>query len=197
MLEPRPRITSAGPPEIAFQGRVALEDADGIVGAEHDHCGAETERPCARDRSEHDVAGGHLESSVWCSPMPKKSIADLVGEHALLDHAADRVRVRSAAVRVRRVSGHRRCRGRARAGTAPSRRSEWVRGLRWSLGLRFAMAPGADWGASNGEVTSILLALFPWRRRPRLGRPQGAKRARRATRPSSGLSNGWEGAGAG
>ncbi len=37
-------------------------------------------------------------SPVWCSPMPKEVDADLVRKHALLDHVADRLRVRVRAV---------------------------------------------------------------------------------------------------
>ena len=37
-------------------------------------------------------------SSVWCSPIPKKSTPDLVGQDSLLDHIADRLGVRQRAV---------------------------------------------------------------------------------------------------
>ena len=36
-------------------------------------------------------------SSVWCSPMPKKSTPTWLGQHALFDEVADRLGVRQRA----------------------------------------------------------------------------------------------------
>jgi hypothetical protein len=77
------------------QGRVALEDADGIVGAEHDHCRAEMNSGRARgDGGENDVAGGHREVVGVVLADAEEVDADPVGEHALVDEDADRFRVR-------------------------------------------------------------------------------------------------------
>ena len=93
MLEPRPRMTSARPPEIGVERRVALEDADGIVRAEHGDGGAEMDAGRARgDRGEHDIAGGHREVVGVVLADAEEVDADLVGEDALLDEAADRLR---------------------------------------------------------------------------------------------------------
>ena len=46
------------------------------------------------DRGEHDVAGGHRELVGVVLADAEEVDPDPVGEHALLDHAADRVRVR-------------------------------------------------------------------------------------------------------
>jgi hypothetical protein len=47
-----------------------------------------------RDRGQHDVAGRHRKVTGVVLADPEEVHADLVRKHALLDHIADRLRVR-------------------------------------------------------------------------------------------------------
>ena len=91
-------MTSARPPEIAFERGVALEHADRVVRAQHGDRRAEVDPRRARgDRGEHHVAGRHREVVGVVLADAEEVDADLVGEDALLDDVADRLGVRQRA----------------------------------------------------------------------------------------------------
>src|ERR1700720_3476549 len=93
MLDPRPRMTSARPPEIAFSVEYRWNTRTGsselrTVTAEADSFGA------GRDRGEHHVAGRHREVLGVMLANPEEVHAGVFGEDALFDHVANCLGVR-------------------------------------------------------------------------------------------------------
>ncbi len=81
------------------QGGIALEDADGIVGAEHDHGRAKMDSGRAGgDRGEDDVAGGHREVVGVVLADAEEVDAQLVGKDTFLDDVSDGLGMRERAV---------------------------------------------------------------------------------------------------
>ena len=95
MNDPRPRITSARPPESAVERREALEHPHGVVGAQHGDRRAEVDALGAPgDRGEHDLGRRHGELVAVVLADAEEVEAEPVGEHRLLDDVAQHLRVR-------------------------------------------------------------------------------------------------------
>ena len=102
VAEERERLGARATPEDdlrpstgqSMQGGVALEHADRIVRAEDGDGRTEMDaRRARRDRSQDHVAGRHGPVVGVMLADAEEVDADLVGEHALLDDAADRLSV--------------------------------------------------------------------------------------------------------
>ena len=95
MKEPRPNVTSARPFDAAFSvekrsnTRMGSSD-DSTVTAEPSLIRLVRPAVAASTTSGADTE----KSGRWCSPTPKASTPTLVGQHALVDHIADHLRVR-------------------------------------------------------------------------------------------------------
>ncbi len=94
MNDPRPRMTSARPFEMASSVREALVDAHGVVAREHGHRGAEMDvlRPGSCG-GEDDFGARDREVLAVVLPHSEERQADLVGEHRLIDDVADGLRI--------------------------------------------------------------------------------------------------------
>jgi hypothetical protein len=75
-----------------MQGRVALEDSHGVVGAEHEHRRAKMDSGGARrDSGEYNVTGRHRPVIGVVLADPEELEPHFLGQHALVDHPADRL----------------------------------------------------------------------------------------------------------
>ena len=112
MNEPRPRITSARPFESASRRGEPLEDAHGIVRAQHRDGRAEVD--AARlpgDRGEHHVRRRDREVVAVVLADAEEVEPDPIGQDALGDDVADDLRLRKQdAPRRRRVTSPKVCR---------------------------------------------------------------------------------------
>ena len=114
MKEPRPRITSARPPETA--SRVEKRSKTRTGSSELSTVTADPSRMRARlpgDRREHDIGSRDREVLAVVLADAEEVEPDLIGQHALGDDVADHLRLRQQGCRPHPRSRRRTCAGRA------------------------------------------------------------------------------------